>query len=99
MDHEDHKASNRPALRPRPLAAYALGRKRLSPRWWEQPDLAPGTTLLAREEHRQRRAAKPPKHRPDDVAQKAARSFARWAWFHDPALLPSICPCCSEARH
>ena len=77
---------DRPALRPVRAAEYPVGRKRLMARWW-LTDFEPGTTLLAREEHRQRRAARPPKHAPDVVAQKAARSFACWSWAHEPDCL------------
>lgn len=78
---------DRPALRPARIAEYPVGRKRLSPRWWADPDLEPGITLLARDECRRRRAARPLKHNPDLMAQKEARSFASWAWTDDPDCL------------
>jgi hypothetical protein len=82
-----HEGLDRPALRPARMAEYPPGRKRLSPRWWAAPDLESGTTLLAREECRRRRAVRPPKHNPDGVAQKSARSFALWAWAYQPDCL------------
>ncbi len=85
----------RPALRPARIAEYPLGRKRLSPRWWKDPNLEPGTTLLAREEHRRRRAARPLKHPPDVVTQKSERSYARWLWEYEPTGLCWI----SDAQH
>jgi hypothetical protein len=78
---------DRPALRPAVIAEYAPGRQRLSPRWWADADLEPGTTLLAREECRRRRAAKPPKRNPDIVAQKEARGYANWCWQFAPECL------------
>lgn len=82
---------NRPALRPVRAAEMPAGRKVLMPRWW-MTDFDDGTTLLAREQHRQRRAARPPKHAPDLVTQKAARSFAVWSFVNEPDALgwPSL---------
>jgi hypothetical protein len=86
---------DRPALRPVRAAEYPPGRKRLQPRWWALPDIAPGTCVLAREEHRQRRAARRPKHAPDVVAQKSERSWRRWLFEFEPEGLEWI----SAARH
>lgn len=85
----DQQQTDRPALRPAQMAAYPAGSTRLSPRWWLS-DFDPGTTLLAREEHRVRRAAKPPKRSPDVAAQKRDRSYSRWLFQHEPASLQWI---------
>jgi hypothetical protein len=83
---QDHNL-DRPALRPAPMADYPPGRKRLSPRWWDDPAMREGTTLRARQEHRERRAAKPLKHDPDVMAHKAAKSYANWCWTFAPECL------------
>ncbi len=77
---------DRPALRPVRSAQLPTGRKTLIPRWW-LTDFEEGTTLLAREMHRVRRAARRPKHAPDMVAQKAARNFAVWGFLNEPDCL------------
>lgn len=87
MDHEQNNTTERPALRRVKAAQYPPGRVRLSPRWWSAPDLEPGTTLLAREECRRRRCAKPLKHNPDVIAQKEVRGYARWCWQFAPECL------------
>jgi hypothetical protein len=95
---EDHGHRCGPVWDEPPMASYPPGRKRLSARWWCY-DFDPGSTLLAREECRGRRAARPPKHPPDVVAQKAARRYAKWAWACEPAELERICPAHSLARN
>ena len=92
MENED---LSRPALRLARIAKLPPGRKRLPPRWWEDPEMPSGTTLLAREECRRRRAAHPLKHKPDLVALKEARGYARWAWTYAPDALDWP----SEAMH
>ncbi len=88
MEAPMREQTARPALRPAIIAKHPPGRQRLSPRWWSDPNLKPGTTLLAREECRRRRAAKPLKHDPDVTAQKEARRYAKWCWEFAPECLP-----------
>jgi hypothetical protein len=73
-----------PPLGPAPMATLPPGRKRLSPRWWNEPHFEPAVTLLARAECRQRRVAKPLKHDPDVIAHKEARRYANWCWIYAP---------------
>lgn len=85
----------RSALKPI-KAELPPGRKRLRSDWWRYLDEMPeNATVLAREEVRQRRADKPPKHDPDVQAQKVIRRYARWCWEFDPASLLWI----SEEEH
>ena len=78
-----HEQRNRPALRPVTEAELPPGRKALSPRWCK-PDMAPGTTVLARRllrEHRTRlRAAGRMKKNPDRIAQREHRSWVNLKW-------------------
>ncbi len=85
--HDRDRDVDRPTLRRVPIPTSG---KRLPPRWWTKAELKAGTTLRAREECRQRRAARPPKRDPDVAAQREARGFALWAWANAPDCLE--CP-------
>ena len=89
MDNHEQNTTERAALRRVKAAQHPPGRVRLSPKWW-RGEFRPGTVLLAREECRARRAAKPLKHDPDIAAQKETRRYARWCWEFAPEELAEL---------
>lgn len=60
------------------VASLPAGRKALPARWWAA-DFEPGTTLLARDLARCRRARRGLANQ-DARMQQDDRAFARWAW-------------------
>jgi hypothetical protein len=90
-ERQNYSRADRPALRQVREAKLPPGQDRLPDKWWENEDLEPGTTLLARALHRRLRA----KLRGGYPEQDFARNRVVFKWSHGPDLL--WCP--STATH
>jgi hypothetical protein len=88
MSHDVDTAGRRyrPALRPVREAKLAPGRKVMPAGWHRRPEIAPGTTVLARRLHQKRRAEQRRTGRmklnPDVVTQKAYRARVERHWWY-----------------